>query len=342
MPISIEYLILIIICVPSIIFGILAVIYKKYKISTPFVVASGNMIIGMMVYIATLITAMLDFGIIVFTLVPVVLIVLAGTISWQIRYIRQPLRLLTAQTQTVAEGDLTLKVEKTNRKDEFGILLNGFTSMYISLRETLKRTSKVAEYLTSSAQEIASSTEEVNASSEEISSINQQIARGTQEQAQQISTAVSQTGNLKKQFDQQFQGIKMAADLIESISGQVNMLALNASIEAARAGEYGRGFAVVADNIRRLAEGTKDSLKEINQIIETLQRSITHEINTITILFQNAASISEETAAGAEETGAATEEQVATIQEIAASTQELAKFAVDLEELVKHFKLPEN
>lgn len=63
------------------------------------------------------------------------------------------------------------------------------------------------------------------------------------------------------------QEIGNIVDTIQGIAEQTNLLALNASIEAARAGEAGRGFAVVADEIRKLAEQSSTSAKEIGEII---------------------------------------------------------------------------
>ena len=81
--------------------------------------------------------------------------------------------------------------------------------------------------------------------------------------AENVSNSVSETNNA-------IQKIHEAANIIASIAEQTNLLSLNASIEAARAGEAGRGFAVVADEIKRLAEQSNTSAKEIESVIENI------------------------------------------------------------------------
>ena len=105
----------------------------------------------------------------------------------------------------------------------------------------------------------------------EISISNEQSLNKLMGMSEEVEQSTQRTRAVTDKLLQESGEIGKTLDIINEIAESTNLLALNASIEAARAGEAGRGFAVVAQEVGHLAENTKESLKNVSDVVIRVQ-----------------------------------------------------------------------
>jgi methyl-accepting chemotaxis protein len=123
----------------------------------------------------------------------------------------------------------------------------------------------------------AHSTKEMNDKSESMIRLVEQGQKAVFSQNEGMKRNVEATTTVSESIDQlaeQAKGISRITKSISEIAEQTNLLSLNASIEAARAGEHGKGFAVVAQEVRKLAEESTSSTKEVFNLVRSIEQGI--------------------------------------------------------------------
>lgn len=123
---------------------------------------------------------------------------------------------------------------------------------------------------TDKQNKLAASAEELSAMTEELSSTAEQFARG----AEALASANQEILHELKTLDSQMAEISQVNKVISQISGQTNLLGLNAAIEAAHAGQHGLGFSVVANEVRRLANESQTSANEVSRSVGVVVESV--------------------------------------------------------------------
>lgn len=169
-------------------------------------------------------------------------------------------------------------VEETNRS------ANDTSATMEELAASMEEVSATVGYVSDSTREAEASVgemvdravngtkfaEEIRSRAEEL----RKLAQGSRASADSMIKEFDVSLNASIEDSRQIEKIGNLTSDILGIASKTNLLALNASIEAARAGEAGKGFAVVADEIRQLADNSKETAGNIQQISESVVAAV--------------------------------------------------------------------
>lgn len=167
----------------------------------------------------------------------------------------------TSQTQTVSTEELSAISEN---------LLESNESMLNKAEQSKENLASLEE----SSLNMEHKMQDVDKISKElvdISIANEKALNHLMSMSGEVEKSTTKTREVTDKLLEESGEIGTTLDIINEIAESINLLALNASIEAARAGEAGKGFAVVAQEVGRLADSTKESLKNVNEVVSRVQ-----------------------------------------------------------------------
>ncbi|MBK3496533.1 cache domain-containing protein [Viridibacillus sp. YIM B01967] len=191
----------------------------------------------------------------------------------------------TSNLLVTSANELSAVSEETSASsDEIGNAMTEITAGAIGQATNLEETNRSLGLLTNSIEKMNAQNQhitEITAISEEATSKGQEIVSVLKKSNDESTQASEQISIGITNLYTKLKDISSITDAINNVSQQTNLLALNASIEAARAGEHGKGFAVVAEEVRKLAEESRVSTQQIQQMIMGIEKEVE---NTVTAM----------------------------------------------------------
>ena len=217
-------------------------------------------------------------------------------------------------------------------------LAGAVSDQAVQLNKAANLMTDVADRTGRDATEMAHGADVASADVQSVATATEQLSSSLREVAAQVATSAAVAGeasNKAAQSDTAMRALTGAAgriaevvNVIGSITGQINPLALNATIKAARAGESGKGFAVVAGEVKALAQRTEHAAAEIGSHIEQIHSATSHMANLIRDLVCSVGAmrdIASTVSAAVEEQSAATDEIVTAVQRTVAATGDVTR-----------------
>ncbi len=217
---------------------------------------------------------------------------------------------IAAQIDSVAKSSqaLAVNVDQTSSSiQEMGASIEQVAKNSTNLLTSVDETSSTIE-------EMAASIQSIEAKVRVVDDVSRESAQMIDARGDELSSMITSIGAAGKD-------IGKIVGIIEDIADQTNLLALNAAIEAAHAGDAGRGFAVVAEEVKRLAERSVASTREIAAVVENVQQNTDEAIGlTSEILKQIVGSVTRTSELVAEVYSATQEQSGGAAQILSTST----------------------